>query len=100
MKFFLLRHKATGKLMPRNSGQRAGFTWWEPSVERTGLPRLFTSRAAAKNAKRYWEAGCLAPSYSAEGEFDGMKQSKRYGLNRRPDDLEILTANLTIESTP
>ncbi len=96
MTFFIIRHKATGKFMPPKRG-----TWWEPTVDRSAVPRLFSRLVDAKNAKRYWEDGCLTYVTGAYDSFGNeidpsLELSKDFGTKRKPDDLEILLATLSI----
>lgn len=103
MKFFIIRHKATGKYMP--TGKRAGNTWWEPYLASTKVPRLFYRIGDAKNAKRMWEGGCLERHYThsdllfSDG-IEDIRYSKTYGLDRKPDDLEILEVVMWTENDP
>ncbi len=102
MNLFIIRHKATGKLMPARSN-----TWWDPEKDSSVTPRIFARLVDAKNAKRYWEGGPLMQVYEQPSGPDWiddgnsyLERSKEYGLERRPDDLEILEATLTIKDSP
>lgn len=103
MKFFVIRHKATGNYMP--TGKRASNTWWEPALAPTKVPRLFYRIGDARNAKRMWEGGCLERHYTPSDSMfsDGIEDvrySKTHGLDRKPDDLEILATELTVFAKP
>lgn len=102
MKFFIIRHKATGKYMPPKRG-----TWWEPTVDGSATPRLFARLVDAKNAKRFWENGPLTlvqerpsgPDFTNDGNTY-LTRSEHYGLDRKPDDLEILATEMTVFAKP
>lgn len=96
MNCFVIRHKTTGKLMPARSS-----TWWDPEKDKSITPRLFVRLVDAKNAKRYWEGGCLSYHVIRSGNIFGenaeviLSYSKEFGTDRKPDDLEILPATLS-----
>ncbi len=97
MNFFLLRHRATGKLMPQGRA-----TWWDPSTDRSTTPRLFSRITDAKNAKRYWEAGALTyyagrdrDPFFGDDEPGELRLSTDFGTDRKLDDLEIIPATLS-----
>lgn len=66
--YFLLRHKATDKLMPAQRRGR-GSTSWDPAIKRevdTDYPRLFTKQETARRVLQNWERGELTNSYSRD----------------------------------
>lgn len=93
MKFYAIRHKPTGFLMPNANGSRgsgSGFTWIEP--DEWGTPRLFTTVGDASRAATWWAKG---QAYVV-GENQGVTCQKVNGRDRK--DLEIVSVILDIES--
>lgn len=90
--FYVLRHRPTGKLMPRYTG--AGYTWWEPETEKAKPPRLFNKKQYAELAKRQWEAGKLVQFWNEEQDaFTEVRESVR-----SKDELEIVEVLLSLLS--
>ena len=82
---FVLRHKATGVLMPDFKG-RAGGTFIDPFKPEPGsVPRLFTREKSAGDALRWWAAGKAQPRYgSSFSEFPGDSQTEFLGVKSEP----------------
>ena len=103
MKFFAIRHKATGLFMPAQMFRTAcrGWSTWEPgSTNGYGgynkTPRLFETRIRALRSVIAWAAG----PWTAPMEQDGDWESGYYQYQGTPcpkgkttrsrDDLEIV----------
>ena len=111
-----IRHMPSGNFMPvrmfKQSG--AGFSWWEPSDTCPGYqpfdpnPRLFFSLRSAKAALRMWLRGPLRKTWvdtsghemaddfcAGSGFHTLMPADDGTGKHRWPQDMEIVTFNLT-----
>lgn len=105
-RFFVLRHKATGRVMPAQMSRswRAGWSYWEPaSVDRSdhghgSVPRLFETLRSAQNARSAWAQGYhrreSGTTYDWEGTPDGYDDHIIEDAGRKLDDLEILTVEI------
>lgn len=98
--FFVVRHKATGRLMPAVSHPTA-VDFQDLSIVQLA-PRLFLTKRGALNAASAWTQGIWKTELSRES--DGwenpsyMVQSTPYPVpqeGRAPGDLEVVPATLT-----
>lgn len=99
MRYFAIKHKPSGNLLPLVFGTRGGrgFTCVEPADPRVCPPRLFTRQQDAKCALTWWLKGEARVSRGRdyEGEF-----SEDWSTTRRPerksDEMEIVGIRLSI----
>lgn len=103
MKLFVLKHTATGALMPAQMSRttRGGWSYWDPPGEGHGtLPRLFTSLRSAQNARSAWAQGRhkreVWSGYDWEGIPDGYDNHVITDAGRKLTDLEIVPAELHV----
>ena len=101
----MIRHKATGELMPELKRTR-GYSWWNPTKVDTaelfgkkliGTPRLFTSRGSAHRSIVQWYSipnGRTKGYQTHDGEYDDFLDSKPD--SRSKVDLEIVIASVEI----
>ena len=104
MRFFAIRHKPSGHLLPLVWGTRGGrgFTCVEPADPTVCPPRLFTRQQDAKCALSWWLRGetrvTMSRSYS--GVFGEADDSEDWSTNRRPerksDEMEVVGIRLSI----
>jgi hypothetical protein len=92
--FYIIRHKATGYLMPQ-ARHNKGYTHWNPSSAmpfRGALktPRLFTTANGAKKAIRAWFG---SPNATVRYYEDGPDDWKIKQDGRKLEDLEIREIN-------
>jgi len=102
MTYFIIKHKATGRLMPNRAGRSAGSTWWEPtlvSAKTKEVPRLFLRKIDAINSVKWWLNG----SYSSESyrsshesfqDDDWRLVKHKPQFPRKEGDLEIIEVEL------
>lgn len=112
MKYYVVRHKATGRLMPARMFRTntRGWSTWEPS-DKPGygyggygtVPRLFDSEIAARRAIIAWAEGPWFAPKESEGsweegyyEYLGTPVPKGDKKGRSRDELEVLSAELTL----
>lgn len=99
MSFFIIKHKASGEIMPMLG---RGSTYWEPVVssrmsekqkkKHLHTPRLFARKSDAANSIRWWAEG----RWRNDPE-DGMPikvQDQGLAVLRRPSQLEIIEVEL------
>jgi hypothetical protein len=100
--YFVIRHKATGKLMPQLVGR--GYSSWHPAhpdpkeVWNDGLtPRLFNSKRAATTSVVNWERGMYV-MHRDSGDWPVREPEETLEIipqpHRRKGDLEILEVEL------
>jgi hypothetical protein len=94
--YFVIRHKATGQIMPQAKRDR-GYSHWNPSNQTyefkkaLDVPRLLSTRRQAARCIAMWAANPNARmsfSRSYYGEEDYSIDSKPDG--RSKDDLEVV----------
>lgn len=97
MTLFVIRHKATGKLMPQLTGRARGYSHWNPSrattlkKAETGIPRFLSSATQARQCIAQWNAnpnGIYKGYTSFAGEDDYFTDTTDDG--RTKDDLEVV----------
>lgn len=109
MSYWVIRHKKTGEIMPQ-SKSGAGYSYWEPGEKGSGflyeIPRLFTSRQAARAAAKFWSKGT---AYKKGGHL--VQDPSSFGLDispvviqykdagRKARDLEVLEIELTVNAS-
>lgn len=110
--FFVLRHKATERLMPAQMSRsgRCGWSYWNPaSADRSehghgSVPRLFETLRSAQNARSAWAQGYhrreSGVTYDWEGTPDGYDNHLVDDAGRKLTDLEILVVELGAPCTP
>lgn len=103
MRYYLIRHKASGEFMPELRRTR-GYSHWNPAKVDTvqnlgskviGTPRLFPTRKMAHNSINQWNANPNAYN-GPKGNGFGYDD---YGFNINPDgrskdDLEIVEVDI------
>ena len=101
-RYYVLRHKATGEIMPQAKRDR-GYSHWNPNhpehefAARLGIPRLIDTRRRAALCIKQWainsngKRSLSTPSYWT-GEQDDIVDIKPDG--RTSDDLEIVEVDL------
>ena len=102
LRYFAIRHKATGALMPAQMFARSsGSTWWEPTLPyrhrpENPAPRLFATEMSARRAAIAWEAGAWGARYEKVG-CDPFDPEEYIGVGPKPaaaprakGDLEII----------
>lgn len=75
---YVLRHKPTGTLMPGFKG-RAGGTYvdpWKPETH-NGLPRLFASAKAARDALHWWAKGRVRMEITTDQNWLGQEYHEK-----------------------
>lgn len=108
MKYFAIRHKATGHFMPAQmfrSNSRGWSTWTPGDTEYGGhnkTPRLFEAETSARRAIVAWARG----PWTAPLETDGDWESGYYqyqgtpapgaGAGRSKEDLELVVVELSV----
>lgn len=103
MIFYVIRHKASGELMPQC--KRSGYSNWNPDkglVPNTslGVPRLLDSRRKAARCIVQWNSMPNAHNRYYVGSFD---DDGGYDIEVKPDgrkkeDLEIVEVELVFKS--
>jgi hypothetical protein len=86
MKYFALRHKPTGRLMPAFG---RGSTNWNPEFRDSRGPRLFNRHIDAANSLHWWEGG----------EFGRDDDGYPELMKSRPDrkgTLEVIEVELAV----
>lgn len=80
MKYFVVRHKETQKLLPQSFAK--GSTWWHPEVANEDdfkqLPRLFYSQRAAKNCIIMWAKGHALKHREYGYDFEGNEDNDEW----------------------
>jgi len=109
--FFILRHTATGRVMPAQMSRsgRGGWSFWNPASPDTNehghgpVPRLFPTLRSAQNARGAWAQGehtrKSGVTYDWEGTPDGYDDHFIKPVGRQLADLEIVPAVIEI-TTP
>ena len=100
--FFVIRHKATGKVMPQLRNR--GYTYWNPSSTNPmnnlvkkdlNTPRLFESYSRASKAIAQWNAQPNARSVVNISYYGSDQEHVDYTPDgRTKDDLEIIKIRL------
>jgi len=104
MIYYVIRHKASGELMPQAKKDR-GYSHWNPShlehkfLSSLGVPRLIDTRRKATACIVQWAANPNVERYFINDWETG--HSEEAGLRdkddgRTKDDLEVLKINLQI----
>lgn len=105
--FFVLRHVATGRVMPAQMSRsgRGGWSYWNPaSADRSEhghgtAPRLFETLRSAQNARSAWAQGYhkreSGTTYDWEGTPDGYDDHLIEDAGRKLTDLEIVAIELS-----
>ena len=100
MKFYAIRHKASGELMPEMA--RRGYSFWNPSCPQPlyGAKesiRLFKDKKRAERCITAWSIGLQYKSrfYSM---YDGISEEETISKDdgRKKDDLEVVKVTLSI----
>ena len=106
MTYYVIRHKATGELMPQSRRDR-GYSHWNPNNPehefglRLGVPRLIDTRRRAVRCIYAWAANpngrrsLSAPSYYT-GEQDDIVDIKPDG--RKAEDLEVVEVEIHLKT--
>lgn len=102
MKFFLVRHIATGELLPQFKGR--GSTHWNPAApvsiisKNRGVPKLFAEERRAKSFIGHWARG--AARIAKEGTVSGSRYQEYIVTEntdgRKREDLEVIPVVLII----
>ena len=102
MIYWVIRHKATGELMPQMKRTR-GYTHWNPSGKELldnythrnimGIPRLFDRLGSANKAAKLWSSMPNA-CYTWSGE-DNDPELKYREDGRKLEDIEVVKVDLT-----
>jgi hypothetical protein len=72
MRFFVVRHKTTQRLLPQSYA--VGSTWWNPEeqpIKKDELPRLFYTAKGAKACIVMWAKGQATKQTDRHGDFLG-----------------------------
>jgi hypothetical protein len=98
--YYVIRHKATGELMPEV--KRKGYSHWNPSTGSyptyaLGTPRLLDTRRKAAGCINQWACNPNARASYKQGYFG----EEDYEIDIKPDgrskdDLEIVEVELKI----
>ena len=102
MTYFIIKHKATGKIMPQLVGR--GYTNWNPSHpdekqvwDDALIPRLFHNKAAATTSASHWYRGAYVMHRSA-GSWPEIEPGEDLEIvpqpHRQKGDLEIIEVEL------
>ena len=94
---YVIRHKATGELMPELEGRRRGYSHWNPAhfsqlkKKTLNLPRFLTSRSQATRVIAQWAANpnarqSFSIGYDGEENFDIVTVPD----GRQSEDLEVV----------
>lgn len=62
MRYFAIRHKPTGELLPAIESS----TSWNPGLRSSRGPRLFHRKTHAAACASWWESGFFANNYEGE----------------------------------
>lgn len=101
--YYVIRHKATGELMPQAKRNR-GYSHWNPGNtehkfdQTLGVPRLIDTRRKAAKCIVEWANlpnGRHSSYQSYDGEWDETVDSKPDG--RKREDLEIVEIDLILK---
>jgi hypothetical protein len=99
-RYYVIRHKTTGEIMPQAEKNR-GYSHWNPNhpehefKQRLGVPRLIDTRRKAVRCIQMWAAnpnGRRTGYRSHNGEWDDLVDFKEDG--RTSDDLEVVEVDL------
>lgn len=100
--YFIIKHKATGKIMPQLVGR--GYTNWNPShpdekqvwVDAL-VPRLFVSKRSAQVSAIHWYRGAYV-MHRSSGSWPDIEPSEDLEVvpqpHRKQGDLEIIPVEL------
>lgn len=100
MRYFLIRHKASGEFMPQGKRDR-GYSHWNPSTgnefkKAMNVPRLVATRGTAARIISMWASMPNSRFHSSQnsytGEWDEDIIFKPDG--RTKDNLEIVEVNI------
>ncbi len=100
MRFFVVRHKRTQRLLPQSF--TVGSTWWNPEqhvAKKDELPRLFYSAKAAKGCVVTWAKGHAVKNTSYGYDHDGNRDDEEWleyepVPGRERDQLEVVPVHL------
>lgn len=101
MRYYVIRHKKTGDLMPEVK-TRGGYSHWNPNNPNMpkifwGVPRLLDTRRRAAKCIIQWfvnQNGRRHFAQSYGGEYDEIIDFKPDG--RKKDDLEIIEVDIIL----
>lgn len=107
MRYFVIRHKPTGFLMPQSSRKRWGYTHDDPTDPNHICPRLFIREQDAKTALTWWLKGVTSKTWTKDwlGEVDEVwstdpvtsDDGALYGMvERKVDDMEVVPVEITL----
>jgi hypothetical protein len=90
MIFYAIKNKRTGALLPAPIG-RGGRGGTRVNFGERGMPRIFDSKTAAKNALHWWLRGEVHVSISEDLDEQWFVKPR---ADRRPEDVEIVCIQL------
>ncbi len=99
--YFIIRHKATGRIMGQN--RIRGSTYWEPVDEPQQPPRLFLSALSAQRSVIQWTRGnCKARiehtfGFAEQPEYEISGTEYTLVPGRAKGDLEVVQATITLQ---
>lgn len=85
-RLYAIKHKPSGGYLPEIFGQRAGYTYTEPTVpsELYGHPRLFETKGAARRALAWWLKGVTTVLFT-KPEAWGGDYDEQWNTEEKPE---------------
>lgn len=99
MIYWVIRHKATGELMPQMKRSR-GYTNWNPNTndpprQALGVPRLFNKLRSANTSARLWVSAPNAYNgYYTSSYVEDIDDIITREDGRKKDDIEVIKVDL------
>lgn len=96
MRFYIIKHKSTGQIMPLMKRNR-GYSHWNPAIDKTvysiitNIPRLLLTEAQAKRVINGWY-NCRNSRNDIDGDFCLGPMD-----NRKKEDLEIIPVIVSLQ---
>lgn len=89
---FAIRHKPTGRYLPRPPSGQKGGSWVEPALPDTETPRFFHEKRHAKTFLTVWCQGPQVRASSFDWEYDGTIPDPKLAAEPRiKEDFEVVT---------
>ena len=96
MKLYVIRHKASGKLMPLMKRNR-GYTSWNPSIRilpiETDVPRIISGYHKARRIAKIW---AREPNLKYSYSYNGSTGEEDYELDIKPDGRKLEDIELVL----
>ena len=104
-RYFVIRHKTTGELMPQAKRDK-GYSHWNPShpehkfLAATGVPRLIDTRRRAARCISMWAANPNGKRWNRQNQWTGEYEDDIDFKpdDRKKDDLEVVEVILGVDS--